>query len=90
MDYTPIQISNPEFVDLTQGMLEMCYEIIITDDNVADPEERFTVQLMRDPGFTLANIILSPNESVIEIQDNDGKSLTSSLLRIYVELLYKQ
>ena len=70
MDFTSIP-SDSVFAELTEGTLEMCFNITITDDNEIESTESFTVQLLRD-AFTEDYVILSPNETTVVIQDNDG------------------
>ena len=70
-DYTPLD----DFVDLPtpDGMLRICYTISIASNGGVEPTEVFQVVLEADPFFTLDNVILRPNVTLVYIQDSDGK-----------------
>ena len=50
---------------------EYCTDIKITDDNVLEPLEIFTISLMRSSGFGY-EIRLQPDTMEIDILDDDG------------------
>ena len=50
---------------------EQCVDINITDDSISEPQESFTVSLMRSDGIG-DEIQLEPDVAEIIIIDNDG------------------
>ncbi len=57
---------------------------MITDDNVYENNERFSLQLTDLGGsFALPDIFVrNPNRSIINIQDNESKSQSTYLILI--------
>ncbi len=75
-------------VTFNNAQRRSCVDILITDDNEDESEERFSLQLA-DLGGSFAlpdNFFLSPNISEIIIQDNDSETLQglSSFYCMYI------
>ena len=83
MDYSSTPVPDPVVfpTNSTEGM-ELCAEIMITDDSALEGEHNFTVNISStSPEITLGD----PYEATIVIQDNDGKkkSIWNTVHNIY-------
>ena len=51
-------------------------DITITNDDVFELLETFTVSLVRDPADPIDEVIIDPDAATVSIQDEDGKVIT--------------
>ena len=72
-DYDPITPFNSPLVEpFNNGTRSQCFNITIINDNLFEQTENFTLMVTL---FDVTQpVMISPNEAIIEIEDNDGKS----------------
>ena len=51
-------------------------DITITDDDIFELLETFTVSLVRDPADPVNVVMINPDAATVYIQDEDGKVIT--------------
>ena len=60
-------------------MRRQCFNVTITDDDVREDAETFTVTLERPSNRSLPKILINPVMITVKIVDNDGKHIAIDL-----------
>ena len=72
-DFQPINQSLNGFFNSTR---RQCFNVTITDDDVREDAETFTVTLEKPSNGSLPKILICPAMVTVTILDNDGKDIT--------------
>ena len=78
-DFVEITFSNNPLVNFTSNpsSFRQCFDVNITDDEVLEDTERFSLRLtLNDTSGQRLNIIIDPDMSSVEIVDTDGIYIT--------------
>ena len=72
MDYTVV---TPDVILLFDNTTRRsCFNITITNDNLVEGVEQFSLEIHENPSESFPiDTVLSPNMSVVDIIDQDGK-----------------
>ena len=73
-------IGNSDFTDVGQhpvfftalGPRIQCFDVVITDDNLAEGTETFSLILKQDPSLGSSGILIEPNVAEITILDDNS------------------
>lgn len=71
-DFLPINQSLEEFGNSTR---RQCFNVTITDDDVREDAETFTVALEKPLNGSLPTVLIHPPMVTVTILDNDGKDM---------------
>ena len=66
---------NQSLEEFGNSMRRQCFNVTITDDNVREDAETFTVTLEMAFNGSLSKILIHPAMVTVTILDNDGKDV---------------